>query len=191
MAADNSEHKWTDRLSWPKFYTLMLREVFEHSWGWTDFIATLFGVIIPLWVHFRPKMEQRLTPLTWEIPLGVFASIGAMRLLAAPFLLYRDHHIFATDTQIVLQNELQAEREKLLQPEVGLVWGWPERYRNNMEQFERGSERFILVHNRSTDYMHNIQVQPIVLESRVEFDLIPEIAPSKTAEAVGRWDSKT
>src|SRR5438045_3391486 len=155
-----AKHQWEGRLSWWRFYWLLLLEVLEHPWKWTDSIATLLGIIIPLIIHFRPKMEARMTPLVWEIPVGVFATLGVFRVMSAPFLLYRDHHTFASERHEALRGELSLERDKAEQPDVALVWEWLESERLVNAMANR-TEKPILVENRSDKHVYNVQIEPV------------------------------
>ena len=172
------------------YWTLAMRALLE-AYGVVDtlltFLAFIFFGVGLFSKKFGIRLEEQWKGWSRWYSIVPLVLLFGYRVARANY----EHFESLAGKMDDLQNELGRERERLLQPEVGLVWGWPERYRNNMEQFERGSEKFILVHNRSTDYIHNIQVQPIVMDTRVEFDFIPEIAPSKMEEAIGRWDSKT
>lgn len=92
MAERKAKHEWVEALPWWRFYLRMLREVVKHSWGWTDWAATFFGIVVPLYIHYHPRAEASMTRLAWEIPIGIFAFLGTIRLISAPYLLYRDHH---------------------------------------------------------------------------------------------------
>jgi hypothetical protein len=189
VCAVMANNKSLPRSFWGFYWSLATWAISE-GYGVLDafltFVAVGLFIVTLLNKGIAKQLESNWNGLSRWYSVIPLACLFGYRMMRANYAHFED----VVKTVDSLNEDIATERSKTLQPELGLVWGWPERYRNNMQQFERGSERFILVHNRSTDYMHNIQVQPIVLESRVEFDLIPEIAPSMTAEAVGRWDSR-
>jgi len=109
------KHEWNQKLTWWRFYGRLMREVFHPSWGWTDSIATALGIIGPLFTHFFPKLEAQMTPLVWEIPVGIFSALVVVRLLIAPFWLYKDRQAFADHREIVLRCEIADKEQSLVE----------------------------------------------------------------------------
>jgi hypothetical protein len=88
------------------------------------------------------------------------------------------------------QNELAAERSRLVQPDVGLLWEWPADQR--MVRALKGStEKDILIHNRSNQFVYNVQIETVPLRQGLVFDLINEIPPNTECKAIGRWNDKS
>lgn len=76
------------------------------------------------------------------------------------------------------------------EPDVALVWDWPEDQRK-AKSLLGYTEKSILVHNRSGQYIYNVTIDPIKLERELTFDAINEIAPGKEHVALGRWNGKS
>jgi len=53
--------------------------------------AGALGIAIPAVIRFCPKWDQSLSPLAWQIPLGVLACVVAARVLLAPYWIYAAH----------------------------------------------------------------------------------------------------
>lgn len=172
------------------FYRSLAMRALSEGYGVLDGFLTFITVVLFAATLFSKELARQLES-NWQ-GLSRWYSVLPLVLLFGYRMMKANYAYFEEVVKHAdsLNDELKLEQDKLLQPEVGLVWAFPERYGGSVGVLERGSEKFIVVHNRSSEYIHNIQVQPIILDSRVEFDFIPVIAPSKTAEAVGRWDSK-
>jgi hypothetical protein len=71
-------------------------------------------------------------------------------------------------------------------PDVALVWDWTEDQKKLRGL--SGTEKTILVQNRSPqEWIYNVQIHPIELGQKLEFERINEIAPGKVHETLGRW----
>ena len=82
--------------------------------------------------------------------------------------------------------------ECIQQPDVALVWNWSEDQSNAKDLFGLSeTDKSILVHNRSGQYIYNVQIEPIVLRQTLTFDTINEIAPGTQNLALGRWDNQS
>ena len=55
-----------------------------------DGISAFAGAIVGAVIHFFPKTSDSLTPLVWEIPIGALATAMLVRVVAAPFWIWRD-----------------------------------------------------------------------------------------------------
>ena len=111
----------------------------------------------------------------------VSGAAAVILLLVASFLAWRDKY---TDLQNALIT-IQIERDKSLQPDLALRWELlPEEI--HFGTFQQ-SEKHILVHNRSEEYVYNVQIAPVSLGNGLAFDLIPEIPPGVQEIVVGRW----
>jgi hypothetical protein len=81
------------------------------------------------------------------------------------------------------------ELDQAEQPEVALVWDWDG---DEKELLSRTvSSKSIVVHNRSAEWVYNVQVHPIKLEQEMTFDLINEIGPDREHPALARWGEKS
>ena len=113
----------------------------------------------------------------WVVGASIVAGVALF--FWAAFLVWNDEH------QARIQELLRVQ-----QPDVGLVWDWPENERSAKQPMGY-SEKSILVQNRSDGYIYNIQIEPIHLKQELVFDLINEIAPQQQHVSRGRWDGKS
>lgn len=77
------------------FLRLCIKETLRTTWEKSDLAATIAGVVLPVIVHFVPAWEHAVNNIVWEIPIACLVSIGAMRLLISPFLVYRTRDLEA------------------------------------------------------------------------------------------------
>ena len=77
---------WPSRRS---FYKLWLKEVFSHAFGLAEVLATFLGLLVPLLLKLFPSTSG-FADLVWQIPIGAFATVAAVRLFLAPYWIYRD-----------------------------------------------------------------------------------------------------
>jgi hypothetical protein len=104
--------------------------------------------------------------------------------------------------QMVKLSDVPAERvtDRLLtkvhqepniqQPDVALKWEFPKDVRKINNLMGR-TEKDIIIHNRSNEYVYNVRISTIELGAHMVFDLITELAPDKEHVAVARWDGKS
>jgi hypothetical protein len=140
-------------------------------------------------------LESTLTPLAWQVPLGVLGTLAIVRIVVAPYWIYQERHRRAGDAERDLSSKL-AEREIDLQkegelaqlPDMALVWDWTNEEKG-MRSFLGSKEKSILVDNRSDQHIYRVNVQPIPVPQHcpMNFDEINEIAPRFQCVAVGRW----
>lgn len=190
MSRSESELKSKRPLSWVRFYSRVFSDVVKLSWERTDFTAAALGLVIPLLIHFLPGKEAALLPLLWKLPVGVFIGVAAMRLVMAPYVLYRDQYLARETIENDLQKQIDVERAKLQQPDVALIWEWLADEKRTQDMLER-TEKHILVHNRSNEYVYNVRISPISLGTGLAFDAITEIPANGQQLAVGRWDGRS
>jgi hypothetical protein len=75
-------------------------------------------------------------------------------------------------------------------PDVALVWDWTEDQKKMRGLSETG--KTILVHNRSPhQWIYNVQIHPIEMGQKLEFERINEIAPGKLHEILARWGNSS
>jgi hypothetical protein len=73
-----------------EFYWQWISKAFRHSISRVDGIAFFLGIFIPFLIRYYPGMEQKLQALIWQIPLSIFVIIVIVRLLLAPYWLYKE-----------------------------------------------------------------------------------------------------
>ena len=83
----------------------------QRPFGVADGIGVALGTLVPVMVRNFPASESAVTELIWRIPIGMFASIGLVRLALAPYWIYQERDEKARQTEIGLEariTELQA-----------------------------------------------------------------------------------
>jgi hypothetical protein len=118
MAADN--HCET----WQQFYWRWAKTTFEHPWSITEKIGTVLALGLPLfaWLaskwHWLPVIpEPVLSPLMWQVPLGMLAILILIRIIPAPYWIYRERHSAAVESERELTQQLTARAEVNLKKE--------------------------------------------------------------------------
>ncbi len=72
-----------------KYFSQWIYIAFRHSIGIGDGVAFLIGLAIPIIRQLIPGWETVILELGWQIPLGVFSSVIVIRLLLAPYWMYK------------------------------------------------------------------------------------------------------
>lgn len=109
-----AEHKWEPCTTWAQFYWLWLKVAISHAWSIAEIVGFALVLLIPIVPLIFPKMqESSLAPLAWKIPLGVLAIIGFVRLISAPYWIYRDRHQTAQERENVLMADLSTRNETI------------------------------------------------------------------------------
>ena len=94
-----------------RFYGRWLSMSLRRAFGVADGIGVALGTLAPIMVRSFPASESAVTELLWQIPLGIFASIGLVRLGRAPYWMYQERDEKARQMEIGLEariTELQA-----------------------------------------------------------------------------------
>jgi hypothetical protein len=101
-------------------------------------------------------------------------------------------------TQVELQQQIlelpiaasNSPLSRSIQPDVALVWEFSEDERKIKNALGH-TEKSIIVHNRSNQYIYNVNIGPIRLSQTLSFETINEIAPATEHVALGRWDGRS
>lgn len=94
--------------NWRQFYLLWIKVALTTPLSLAAAIAFVLAILIPLVHKLFPSMkESQLTPLAWEIPLAIFCLIAAVRIVIAPYLIYRDRHFSAKRIEVELGKEVE------------------------------------------------------------------------------------
>ena len=101
-----------DRASRLPFYIGWIWVAFRHSWGITDYIGPVAGIIIAYLLPRYPQWGSTLIELTWQIPLGILGGLVIVRLLLAPYWMYKEsrQRIKALKEKLV---EVEKEKDEL------------------------------------------------------------------------------
>jgi hypothetical protein len=184
----------------------ILRNVFEDFGLVRDMaiatLAALGTLALQVREHLIPIADWQHHKLWWVLSFVIpyVAIIGGhifLRFVAAPWRLHNQQNAEhqkikqQLNKQIIeISNALQIERDHTGQPDVALIWDWPEDQKKAKDLLG-DTEKSILVHNRSDQYVYNIQIEPIQLGQGLTFDLINEIEVGGEHLALGRWDDKS
>lgn len=176
--------------SFVSFYLSLVRWVFTEAYDVIDSLITFIAVVLFFVALFSKELANQWET-RWQgmsrwyslVPLAVLLSYRTMKANYAHF----ESVVSKVDG---LTADLQAERDRFQQPDVSLSWNWPINERQH-QRFLGGTEKQILVHNRSKEYVYNVQLHPIELGQGLTFDVINEIAPDAQLPAVGRWDDSS
>lgn len=77
-------------MDWWKFYGQWLWRAFRHSLGLADLLASLAGSAVAVFAHFEPEAGRAFEPLLWQVPLWAAAAVVTLRLLLAPYWIWRE-----------------------------------------------------------------------------------------------------
>jgi hypothetical protein len=90
---------------WLAYYRRWLASAFWHGWGRAESVASAIGLLAPPLLKLQPGLKGSMEELAWQIPLAVLASLALTRLVAAPYLMYRE-----LEDQ---KSSLESERDRL------------------------------------------------------------------------------
>jgi hypothetical protein len=111
-----------------KFYLRWMSVAFKHPWGIADFISSVLGLVVPIAVRLVPAWHTAVTDLQWQIPLAVLGTLGAARLLLAPYWIYREQ---VTEIERLLAHEESLSKRK----QIG--WKLAEYHLKGRELYQR------------------------------------------------------
>ncbi len=101
------------------FYWLWLSTAFRHSIWRGDGVAFLLGIAIPIARNAVPNWESVMNELTWQIPLGVFGSIVLVRLILAPYWLYKEKVKEINRLSALMGNKDESREKRQLKLDLG------------------------------------------------------------------------
>ena len=73
-----------------RFFWLWLQTAFRHAFGRADAIAGFLGMSLPALARLNSEWRDALAELSWQIPLGLFGGLFVVRLVLAPYWMYRE-----------------------------------------------------------------------------------------------------
>lgn len=160
------------------------------SFGREQAVGVILAALI-LWFQIEkgliPAKDAALTAkatIFWPY-LALIGIYLVIHLIRTPWKLDQEQEKDITN----LEAQLQQERDSAQQPDIALVWDWPEDQRQENALAGR-TEKDILVHNRSNEWIYKVRVAPISLAQEMTFDEINEIAPKTQHLALARWDGR-
>lgn len=174
-------------------------------------VISLATLGLQVWKHLIPLADWQEHKMWWILsfilPYVVILGGHALwRLATAPVRLHKlqyNEHQAEIASNEARQEELVAgleqrigsldsELSKIKQPDVALVWDWGvSETERQIKQAHGYTEKDILIHNRSSQYIYNVQIQPIRLTPELVFDPINDVAPNGQHLARGRWDGRS
>jgi hypothetical protein len=138
---------------------------------WWALMSCAIFTFIGLYALFFDKSNH------WLIRASFTSAI--LLFLVSAFLAWNDEHTAKVEGMARTQ-----------QPDVALIWDWPEDVRK-VNTLRGSKEKLIMVHNRSAQYVYNVQIAPVKLRQELSFDLINEIAPNGEHVALGKWNGRS
>jgi len=164
------------------------------------FLVSGQGRTIPLMKRFRfARLRLRVAAIGW---LGIIISLSVLIwdfIINADFLVSKwpqksrpmpaEMWVFFGSLLWLLVVAFWPELDKSEQPDLALVWDWPEDNRplSGASDFSKS----ILVHNRSEKWIYNVEIHPIKLSQEMTFEMINEVEPQKQHLALARWGVKS
>ncbi|HWZ44483.1 MAG TPA: hypothetical protein VNW97_13485 [Candidatus Saccharimonadales bacterium] len=94
-----------------KFYFEWLKHILR-SWSIVDTVATITAIVVPVIARVRPELGAKMGDLIWQIPVGIFAILGGIRLFLAPYWIYKEKDDEAFSYQLLLEDK-QREADEL------------------------------------------------------------------------------
>src|SRR3974390_1755805 len=102
------------------FYWQWLRHTLAH-WGLVSNVATAVGFAVPIISRVWPKAGALMGDLAWQIPVGIFAVLGFIPFLLAPYWMYREKEEQALAFELELEEHKREtdERKRTLEVKEG------------------------------------------------------------------------
>ena len=176
--------------SFMSFYVSLVKWTLTEAYGVIDAFLTFVAFALFLVALFNRELAHRLET-NWQ-GLSRWYSIVPVAALLAYRVMKANYAHFENVVNKVdsLQDELQLERERIQQPDIALVWDWPEDQRKT-KILTSGTEKSILIANRSDRCIYNVQIESVLLHQTLSFDLINEIKPNTEHVALARWNGRS
>jgi hypothetical protein len=89
MTEDNLPSAEQLPTSFGGFLWLWVKTALPPAWAWADGASFAIGLIALYLAKRHPEFAERMTDLSWQIPMALFVFILLMRLIVAPFSIYR------------------------------------------------------------------------------------------------------
>ena len=145
-----------------------LRQIRTAAYG---FLVAIVALLLFLW---RLAENADFVASKWPVkpmPFEVWIFFGALLWLAI----------------VAFWPEL----DKAEQPDVALVWDLQEDEKKLRKPMDTLYSKSILVHNRSDEWVYNVQIHPVKLDQEMTFEMINEIEPQKQHAALAHWDGRS
>lgn len=148
--------------NWRQFYWLWIKVALTASFSWADGIGFAVGILIPLLHKLLPSMkESTLTPLAWEIPLAIFCAVGAVRIIIAPYLIYRDRHLLAKRQELSLSQDIASQSNALKERDekIRAISEKPQRTPAEQHDYETVLKALTVVRKKGIDALRHLRRQ--------------------------------
>lgn len=100
-------------MGWKTFYWLWLRRAFGGARAWVESAVFFFGVFVASLALFNARVSAVLGESAGLALLIAIGAVTALRLVLAPYWLWKDQTQAALTAQANLQAALSTERERL------------------------------------------------------------------------------
>ena len=147
-------------------------------------------------MHRFARLRLRAALGGWVVILGSLGSFLYQLLTGADFLMSKwpqgkampiEVWLFVFGLAWLLLIAFWPELDPADQPDVALVWDWTPDQRKASSLRDSYMSKVILVHNRSNEWVYNVQISLIELAEKMTFDVITEVKPGDEVPALGRW----
>ena len=73
-----------------KYYWSLFRFAVDGAWGFSQLVSAIFAFVGGYIGYKHPEWGIVMNNLLWVIPLGIFVVLFAIRLILAPYKIYKD-----------------------------------------------------------------------------------------------------
>ena len=88
--ASISARAWAYVRSAGAYYWRCIALAWHGAWAVAGAASAVLGLLVPPYLKTHPALATTVNDLVWQIPLGVLGSLSALRLILAPYWIYRE-----------------------------------------------------------------------------------------------------
>jgi hypothetical protein len=110
--------------TWKQFYWQWIETIFERPWSIAEKVATVLALGLPLlaWLatkwHRLPALpEPIINSLLWQVPVGMLIVLSLIRIVPAPYWIYKKRHTAALESERKLNKKLKTQSDASLKNE--------------------------------------------------------------------------
>jgi hypothetical protein len=93
-------------MSFFNYYRRFFAVAFKHPFGVADGISTALGILLPIIGRLHPKWTAGVGDLAWQVPLTAFLALVGIRLILAPYWIYRNREDQAKNAETQLRQQI-------------------------------------------------------------------------------------
>ncbi len=95
------------------FWRQWIGRAFSRSLGLGDLAGSLVGNAATVWVHYDPRWQSALADLRWQVPIFALGGALALRLLVAPYELWKQQKDRADAAEALLGKLRDPKQDEL------------------------------------------------------------------------------